>query len=109
MVGGDGAFGGVVKEGLAFEADGAGQDAAVDLWQGDVHGDVACGQAVQAFGPCVFGRAGEDDLEDGRFVAAAVGWRAVVTVVRAADGEGGAVEDDVGWGAVKDVRRVSRC
>jgi len=41
LVGRDGAFGGLIKEGFAFEADGAGQDAAVDLWQGHVHGDVA--------------------------------------------------------------------
>ena len=50
-VGGDGAFGGLVKIGFAFERNGAGQDAAVHFWQGHVHGDVAGGEAVQSFGP----------------------------------------------------------
>ena len=41
FVGGDGAFGRLVKERLTLEADRARQDAAVHFWQGHVHRDVA--------------------------------------------------------------------
>ena len=40
-IGSDGAFGGLVKIGFAFEGNRAGQDASVHFGQGDVHGDVA--------------------------------------------------------------------
>ena len=51
LIGGDGAFGGFIKICLALKADRARQDAAVDLGEGDVHGDVAGRQARQAFVP----------------------------------------------------------
>ena len=45
-------------------ARGAGQDAAIDLGQGHVHGEVAGRKAACPLGPGIFGPAGEDHLQD---------------------------------------------
>ena len=103
LIGRDRAFRRLVEIGGTFEADGAGQDAAVDLWQGDVHGDVAGGQALGGGAPCVFGPAGQDDLEDGSVIGNQRVGRAIIAVMRAADGECGGVQDRGGRGLAEQL------
>ncbi len=80
-----------IKARLGLERDGAGDNAAIDLRQGHVHGDVAGTQAIQIIAPIIFVRAREDHLNDryagplqGRIRAGAAGF---------GDGEAGRVKD----------------
>ena len=63
-IGNDIGFDGVVAMRGVLEGDGAGQDAAVDFRQGDIHGDVAGGQASGPVAPALVVAAGEDGLQD---------------------------------------------
>ena len=74
-----------------LEAGDAGEDAAIDLGQDDVHGKVRRREAAFGLGPCIFGRGGEGDLE--HRAAGGVERRGAGGVAR---GEGGGV-DDRGW------------
>ncbi len=86
---------------LGLEGDGPRENAAVDLGQRHMHGDVAGAQAVGAGAPGRFGAGGEDDLQDRtvggaerRFAADSAGSR---------QGEGRGVEDDAWRGLADEV------
>ncbi len=99
LIGGDGAFGGLVEIGLPLEADGAGDDAAIDLGKRHVHRDIAGGEARLAAAPRLFRAAREDHLKDWGLIGERRGKRVVgggIVRVGAAHGEGGAVEDHRG-------------
>ncbi len=103
-VGGDGAFGGVVAPGIALEADGAGQDPAIDFRQRHVHGDIARRQAAVSVLPRDLGAGRKHDLdhrpaervEDGRFTVPTPGSR-----VRGRDGEACGVQDEIRRGSAE--------
>ena len=99
----DRALGGGVAAELALEGDGAGEDAAVDLGEGDVHRDVAGAEAALALGPGGLGAAGEDELQDRD--AGGVERGGGAGGAGGADGEAGGVEDDVGRGRGEEAWR----
>ena len=65
VAGEDGLGGRIALAGM-LERDGHGSDAAVDLRQGHVHGEIARAQAARAVPPDGLGAAGQNRLEDRR-------------------------------------------
>ncbi len=87
-------FGELVALAMMLERHRDRADAAVDLGQCYMHGEVARPQPARSGTPCSLGCAGEDGLEDGRIGA---GQR--IDAGRPIDtthGEGGGVEQNVG-------------
>ena len=106
-VGHDRALGARVEAGLGLEGDGAGEDAPVDLGQGDVHRDVARGEPLRARRPALLVAAREHDLEHG--TPAGVEGSATAFRSRSGDREAGGVQHQAHVGLLQhppdEVRR----
>ncbi len=63
LVGHDAALGGLMVKTVALEGNGAGMDAAVKLRQHNIHGEVACSQALRTFAPTLFRDRAEGNLK----------------------------------------------